>query len=117
MTGLNNTVKAGLVLTAAALLGGCVAHAHPRPVTAVAVAPSGTVYVKTAPPKHRPHFARPARPGPSAVWIDGRWKWNGQRHVWVRGYWAPRPHARSHWVAGRWKHTPHGWQWRPGRWR
>ncbi len=125
MSGGNRVLKTGSVLgalTGMVLLSGCVAHAHPhhaRPVVGAAIAPSGAVYVKVAPPSHRPHHARPSRPGPNAVWINGRWKWTGHRHVWVKGHWTARPHTHrnGHWVPGHWNNTRHGWHWIPGRWR
>jgi len=60
---------------------------------------------------------RPGRPWRNAVWVDGRWNWNGHRYVWVRGHWE-RPHAGfSRWDRGRWERGPRGWMWVDGRWR
>ncbi len=100
-----------------AFLGGCAASAHPQPVVVAAKTPAAVIYVKPAPPKHRPHHAKPPRPGPRYVWIDGRWKWDGHRYVWVQGRWAKPPKHRRHWVSGQWKKTRHGWHWVPGHWR
>lgn len=49
------------------------------------------------PPRHERAIVRPGY-----VWTPGVWRWNGRRHVWVRGYYVPeRP----------------GYAYRPAYWR
>ncbi len=109
-------LTAGLI-SGLAFLGGCAASAHPQPVMAAGKAPVAVVYVKPAPPKHRPHYAKPPRPGHRVVWIEGRWKWDSHRYVWAQGRWAKPPKHRRHRTQGHWKNTRHGWYWVPGHWR
>jgi hypothetical protein len=75
---------------------------------------SGTAYVSTAPPPLKVE-AKPAPPGPKAVWIDGHWQWNGNRYVWAGGHWERNP--KGTWVAGHWKKTPRGHVWVAGHWK
>jgi len=58
-------------------------------------------------------YARPLRPGPAYIWIDGGWHWDYHRHVYVQrpGYWE-RPRVGRNFVAGHWQNTPHGKRWR-----
>lgn len=57
---------------------------------------------------------RTVAPGPKAVWIDGHWRWNGHRYVWVPGFWEA--HARGTWVSGHWDRRGRGHVWVPGHW-
>jgi hypothetical protein len=75
---------------------------------------AGPVYVRTAPPPPKVEV-KPARPGPTAVWIDGHWKWSRNRYVWVAGHWEKNP--RGAWVPGRWEKRARGHVWVPGHWR
>ena len=86
--------------------------------TVVVVKPDAdaeVAYVQTAPPEPKVE-TRPARPAPGAVWVDGHWKWNGNRYVWVSGHWDRTPRS-SVWVPGHWEKRPRGWVWVPGHWR
>ncbi len=55
-------------------------------------------------------------PSPVHVWIGGHWGWRHGTYAWAPGYWAARPHYRSHWAPGAWSRHGHGWRWRHGRW-
>ena len=59
---------------------------------------------------------RPMSPYANAVWIDGRWAWQGGRHTYVGGYWDHPRRGRSY-QAGEWRHSPRGHYWVDGRWR
>jgi hypothetical protein len=60
---------------------------------------------------------RVVRPYPGAVWINGNWRWNGSRYIWVSGRWD-RPRAGfSRWEDGRWVQRGRNWVWIDGRWR
>jgi hypothetical protein len=43
------------------------------------------VVVRQAPPVEIAEEVPPSRPG--FIWATGFWRWNGSRHVWVRGHW------------------------------
>lgn len=66
------------------------------------------------PPPPRYEVVPPPRYG--YAWAPGYWRWNGYRHVWVRGTWMrARPGYR--YVPPRWERGPRGdWQMRPYRW-
>ena len=55
-------------------------------------------------------------PSPVHVWIGGHWGWQHGAYAWAPGYWAVRPHYRSHWAPGAWSRHGHGWRWHHGRW-
>lgn len=83
----------------------------------VAPGPGGyTVgWVSAAPPA--PLF-EPVGPPPRAgwFWVNGSWRWTGNRYAWNRGYWqAPRTGYR--WVPNRWDRGPQGWHATPGHWQ
>lgn len=73
-----------------------------------------TVYVSDAPPP-RQSVNRPRAPVSNAVWIQGQWRWNGYRYVWLPGYWETR--SRGVWVPGYWQPSPYGWYFVYGYWR
>ena len=62
--------------------------------------------------------AIPAPPGPDAefVWRPGYWRWVDERHIWVGGHWARRPHPQAVWVAPAWEHGPDGYHFHEGHW-
>jgi hypothetical protein len=74
-----------------------------------------TVYVKTAPPTVRVEV-KPARPYKNAVWVTGRWRWNGKKHVWVSGHYV-KPRAGHVWIPGHWVKKRRGWVWVGGHWK
>lgn len=107
-------LKLAFVLFCACAASGCWAHYHYRhgpPAASV-----GVVYVRRAPPPPR-HVRIPPRPAPTAIWIDGYWRWSGVEFVWVEGFWDRNPPPGKVWAPGRWVHTSRGWYWQPGRWR
>ncbi len=73
------------------------------------------VYVRIRPPAHRVMVA-PRAPFASAVWVAGRWHWNGRAHVWVDGYHV-KPRKGYVYVPGAWRHARSGWYWVDGHWR
>ncbi|MEO1240430.1 MAG: hypothetical protein AAFX54_00855 [Pseudomonadota bacterium] len=75
----------------------------------------GVSYLRYGPPPPRRIVISP-RPLAGAVWIDGRWRWDGVTYVWVPGHWERHPPYGKVWRAGRWVHTKRGWYWARGRW-
>jgi hypothetical protein len=59
---------------------------------------------------------RPAPPGPTYVWIDGYWHWNGHKYGWHRGGWTRPPQGRGYWVAPRYERYEHGYRYQRGYW-
>src|SRR5437867_3748601 len=99
-----------LVLASLALVASCAPRPYGPPIV------SGEVVVETAPPPAQVE-AVPVAPYQGAVWIEGRWHWNGVRYVWVRGYYE-RPRPGWVWVPHRWYRGPRGhWHYVPGHWR
>lgn len=76
------------------------------------------VYVRIGPPE-RPVETIPPPPHehPNWAWHDGYHRWDGNRYVWVPGYYVEPPHAHAHWVRGYWEHRPDGYIWVEGHWR
>ena len=74
----------------------------------------GPVYVREGPPPPRV-IARPPHPGGVAIWIDGRWEWDGNRYNWRDGYWDRHPKGKA-WAPGTWKKHPKGWKYHEGHW-
>ncbi len=98
--------KAGGMLVAAALLGGC--------VVAPAPGPYGGAVITVAPPAPRVEVYGVA-PAPGYIWFGGYWDWVGGRHVWVAGHWGPG-RAGYHWVPYTWVRAGGGWRMAPGHW-
>ncbi len=73
---------------------------------------ASTMYVPTPPPPPRVE-KRTARPGPGKMWVEGHWKYNGHKYVWVSGGWR----KQGAWVAGHWVKKPRGWVWVPGHYK
>jgi hypothetical protein len=78
---------------------------------------SRVVYVHQGPPPLKVEL-KTAPPHAEAVWIPGRWAWNGHTHryVWVAGHWEIKPKGKV-WIPGHWKETPRGWVWVKGHWQ
>jgi WXXGXW repeat (2 copies) len=76
--------------------------------TTVVVAP-------TAPPPPQAENPPPA-PGPSYVWSQGHWWWDGTQYVWKPGSYVMRPTTVAHWRPGYWQQGPNGWFWVDGSW-
>lgn len=75
-----------------------------------------TIYVKKAPPARKVIVVKTPAPYANGIWIQGRWKWNGNKYVWVNGYWV-KPRYGHVWVPGHWVKTRRGWHWRSGHWK
>jgi hypothetical protein len=61
------------------------------------------------------HYGPPPHPG--YVWIAGYHRWDGNRYVWVHGYYAQPPHPGAVWVPHRWEHRHGGYVLVEGHWR
>jgi len=74
------------------------------------------VRVRIAPPAPRVVVAKPRPHCVGAVWVAGRWNWNGKKYVWIDGrHVDPRPGFV--WVDGHWAHDRHGWHYVDGHWK
>ncbi len=71
--------------------------------------------VNIAPPAARVEV-RPMAPSQGHVWIDGHWRWRGNRHLWEAGYWELPPSTGYHWVAARWVNEGGAWMFYDGYW-
>ena len=75
------------------------------------------LYVRVAPPApKRVVVVQKTKPSKNAIWISGRWKWNGHTYTWIDGRWI-KPRDGFTWVPGHWKHNRHGWYWVEGHWK
>jgi hypothetical protein len=82
-------------------------------------AANAQIVVRIGPPPPRPVEVVPVPPRehPDWAWHAGYHRWDGQRYVWVPGYYAEPPHPHAHWVEGHWAHRGGGYVWIEGRWR
>ena len=72
------------------------------------------VEIQVAPPAPRVEVVPAPRVG--YVWAPGYWRWNGHRHVWIRGSWL-RERRGWHWEPDAWVRGPNGrWHLVRGRW-
>jgi hypothetical protein len=78
------------------------------------VAPSA-IDVTTAPPPDQVENQGAAPPG--QVWVKGYWHWNGARHVWQGGHWAPPPQPGMIYEPARWESRNGHYFFNDGRWR
>lgn len=76
--------------------------------------PGPAVFVPYAPPPVIV-VTPPPRPHPHAVWVPGRWYWDGHRYQWRDGHWDRKPRGKT-WRPGHWAKHPKGWVWQDGRW-
>lgn len=65
------------------------------------------------PPPARAVYARPVRPGPDYVWVNGYWYPERGHYLWHSGYWTRAPYQGARWIA------PHyqGGQFYEGYWQ
>ncbi len=102
-----------LVMATVLTLAGCVVEPAPAPPP-----PPGAyaVVAPVAPPPPRVEVI-PVAPGPTHIWAQGHWHWDGREYVWVSGRYLERPHYQAAWEPGHWEHRGYGWSWIPGHWR
>ena len=79
-------------------------------------AANAEVAIRIGPPPP-PREVMVVRPSPRHVWIQGHYRWTGNRYVWDRGYWTVPPRDRAVWVPGRWDRRNGGHFWIQGYWR
>lgn len=101
-------------LTVAVVLGGCA----PNEYVLRDVDGDGDLEEVAAADPPAPRLeAVPASPGPTSVWVGGRWAWQRNTYVWRPGrYVVARPgyvYAPGYWR----KHPRSGWVWVAPRWR
>jgi hypothetical protein len=70
--------------------------------------------VKKAPPKPR-RVRQPRRPRYEAVWVEGYWKFQKGRYVWVSGRWE-RARRDEVWIQPVWQRVDGGWVFVEGHW-
>lgn len=73
-----------------------------------------TVYVSVPPPAPKAEV-RSAAPAADAIWINGHWKWDAGRYVWIAGYWEKSP--KGSWIPGYWEQRDGGYVWVNGYWK
>ena len=83
---------------------------------ATACAPTITETVVESEPPPAPVEVVPLAPYPGAVWIDGHWRWNGARYLWVPGHFE-RGRPGWVWVRHRWARRGRLWYHAPGHWQ
>lgn len=73
-------------------------------------------HLKQEPPPAQ--FERiPTPPTRDHHWASGHWRWEGERYVWVPGFYQTRPRPKVVWVDGLWTRNSQGWYWIEGQWR
>jgi hypothetical protein len=80
-------------------------------VQAGLVAPSRPpAVIEEIPPAERPQ-------GDRFVWVPGYWSWDGDRnnYIWVGACWRVAP-PKMYWVPGYWSQVTGGWEWVSGFW-
>ena len=86
---------AAMALTAALASAQPVYRAAPAGPLAVDVRHDGRHMHRPPPPP--PRYERHSRARSGHAWVGGHWRWQGQRYVWIPGYWAKAPrHHRPH---------------------
>jgi hypothetical protein len=83
----------------------------------LATAAWAEVVVKMAPPAPQSMAVVGSAPGPKYVWIDGYYRWSGNRYVWVSGKWIVPPRAGAIWIAARWVPRDGSYVFIAGRWQ
>lgn len=71
-------------------------------------------YVDTPPPPPQEEYIG-APPYPGAVYVNGYWAWEGNRHVWRRGYWDRGRPGRVYYP-NRWEQRGNRYVFRRGGW-
>jgi len=74
------------------------------------------VIVRIAPPPPI-HEVHDHPPHDGWVWHEGHHRWDGQRYVWVKGFWVRPPHPGAVWVAHHWEQRNGGWVLIEGHWQ
>ena len=106
--------------TCALLLAGTVLVALPVASTPAQAQASVTLQLgpTAAPPPPRVERVPPPPRGPRhAVWVPGRWNWDGHNWVWVAGRYNYPPPGRAAWVPGHWDRRGGHYVWVDGHWR
>ena len=121
------TLKLGLMAILLASLGACVVvparHNAPVPSGPAPVysppppvySPAPTVVIVPAPPPLRVE-QRSAAPAAHWFWVDGHWRWDGQRHHWEPGHWVESRRGEHH-AAARLVNEGGVWVYHPARWQ
>ncbi|HJK93488.1 MAG TPA: hypothetical protein RMH85_06625 [Polyangiaceae bacterium LLY-WYZ-15_(1-7)] len=95
-------------LLLALLLAACTAC-----TATIGTQPSRTV-VEDEPPPPRVTVQGPA-PFPDAVYVQGYWRWNGERYVWQEGEWR-RAREGHRFEQPHWEREDEGWVFVEGHW-
>ena len=78
-------------------------------------APQEVVVTSAPPPPQVTVTARPGKPDPNAVWLEGHWAWQG-RWVWLDGHWET-PRVGYAWTAPVVVTEGGGYRYHAGYWR
>ncbi|MEP6942176.1 MAG: hypothetical protein ABI981_04535 [Betaproteobacteria bacterium] len=92
-----------VTLVAAALGAGLAAPALAA-VTVTVGTPPPAVLVEPVPAVRHGH-----------VWVPGYWRWNGNKHVWVKGHHVAARHGYRY-VPDQWAEVNGRWVYHPGHW-
>lgn len=76
------------------------------------------VVIKVKPKKPAISAAKPSKPAPAHIWIDGHWHWSNRcnKYIWKEGCWK-KPTKGKTWAKGHWDEAPGGHKWVPGHWK
>ncbi len=114
MRGLNTLGSILRRVVPVAVLGGALAACTVHGRAGVFVpAPTAVVVVEQPPPPPPRRVVVVQRPG--YIWVDGYYRWNGNRYVWRDGYYE-RQRANHVYRPGRWERRGNGHVWVEGRW-
>jgi hypothetical protein len=72
------------------------------------------VVVQTAPPAPR-HEVMPS-PRHGKVWVEGHWRWTGNRYAWDQGHWVSQRSGYA-WNNPQWVERNGRWYYTEGNWR
>ena len=75
-----------------------------------------SAYAPYAPPASQREYC-PPMPAAGLVWVNGFWRWGGNRYAWSPGVWMRPPYARASYMAGGWHRSGGNYGWRRGYWR
>jgi len=99
---------------AAILIAGAAVHLplfaqailNPPPVTS-------PTYIAVPPPRQE---VITESPGPSYVWVSGRWERTAGSWSWTPGTWVKPPFSNAYWIPGYWRHNNGQLLWTSGHW-
>ncbi len=101
-------------LVATVLLAPAIAMSDVKPTSKNV--PTPEVSVPGPPPADKEDRPRTEPPSVTAEWIDGHWKWSGNKLLWFKGRWEEPPRPGALWQSVRWASDNGKWTFRDGYW-